>query len=100
MKLTVVGSLGSSTLLLRRGVAIDVLLLGGSLAGSRLGSALASLAILLDGLLATASFLGSGRGNSAIGGRHELVPDLGPGIASRARIAHSGELGELLVVDL
>lgn len=95
---------GSSGLLLRRGLVVDVLLLGGALARSLLRGrgvdTLLTLLLLGGSSLLARSLLGSGW-NRAIGrGGHELELDLGPGVASGTRIAHTGIGGEPLVVDL
>ena len=64
-----VGSLLATALLLGRSLAIDILLLGGTLLGSFLGSALAGFAILVlssRSLLRTAGLLGRSGGGGAV----------------------------------
>lgn len=96
--------LSASSLLLGRRLAVDVLLLGGALARSWLGTgsdvALITGSLGSSRLPATGGLLG-GSWRVVVGTRvYQLDLDLSPCVASRARVAHTSEPSKLLVVDL
>ena len=101
--LTLVLLATGSSLLLRGRLAVDVLLLGDTLARGLLRGRVGTLfAVLLLGgsSLLARSLLGSCWNGAVERGCHQLELDLGPGVAGGARVAHTGVGGELLVVDL
>jgi hypothetical protein len=93
-------ALGGGTTLLLRGssLAINYLLLGGTLTKCLLGGISTLLTVLI--LRGSSLLLGSGLGRGTVGVELELAANLGPGVGGGTRVAHSGEGSQLLVVNL